>query len=203
MTLPLPAPHDHFEALYADSDDPWRVRDSWYEQRKRALLLAALDRPRYSNAFEPGCGNGEMSVALAARCDTLLACDGSASAVAAARRCTSGIAGCAIQIDQRRLPEQWPADQSFDLIVISELAYYFDTAGVAALAAAAHASLSEGGLLVLCHWRPDFADRASPTAQVHAAFAASPLLRRRVHHLDEAFLLESWQCQRDVQAVPA
>ena len=79
-------PLAHFETLYAASDDPWDVRGAWYEQRKRAILLASLGEPRYRNAFEPGCGNGEMSVALAGRCDCLLACDGAASALDAARR---------------------------------------------------------------------------------------------------------------------
>lgn len=32
----------HFSALYRGGDDPWQVRQRWYEQRKRALMLACL-----------------------------------------------------------------------------------------------------------------------------------------------------------------
>lgn len=222
MNAALPAHTDHFEALYAASEDPWQVRASWYERRKRAIVLASLDRERYTSVFEPGCGNGEMSVALAARCDRLLASDGAASAVAAARRRLADVADvadaagvsvlgvladatdvsaqvrlvdgarhCSVSVDQRMLPAGWP-QQRFDLIVVSELAYYFDAAALVALAAAAHASLADGALLVLCHWRHDFDDRISSTAAVHAAFAASPRLRRRSCHLDDDFLLETF-----------
>ena len=39
-TPATPAALAHFESLYAASEDPWQVRQSWYEQRKRNLLLA-------------------------------------------------------------------------------------------------------------------------------------------------------------------
>ena len=42
--------------LYADGADPWRA-GSWYERRKRAVVLASLPRERYRRAFEPGCGD--------------------------------------------------------------------------------------------------------------------------------------------------
>lgn len=196
MSPPSPADLRHFEALYAASDDPWQVRESWYERRKRDVLLACLDRPRYAHAFEPGCGNGEMSAALARRCDAVLACDGAANAVAAARARVDAIgdsiSDCHIRVEQRRLPDQLPQDGRFDLIVVSELAYYFDAAAIAAMVDGVQASLMDGGLLVLCHWRHDFADRVSTTEAVHAAFGAAARLRRTVQHLDEDFLLEAW-----------
>lgn len=202
-----PAPSlSHFEALYTASDDPWQVRERWYERRKRALLLACLDRPRYRRVFEPGCGNGELSAALAGRCDALLACDGAAAAVAAARRRLEGERaardGCLLRVEQRSLPSDWPRAASFDLIVISELAYYFDAAGLAALVQAAHASLADGGQLLLCHWRHDFADRASSTEAVHAAFDAAPRLQRQLRHQEDDFLIESWQKSAAAEAAP-
>lgn len=192
MSPPSPSDLRHFEALYAASDDPWQVRESWYERRKRDVLLACLDRARYAHAFEPGCGNGEMSAALARRCDAVLACDGAANAVAAARARVDAIGDCDIRVEQRSLPGEWPRGAGFDLIVISELAYYFDAAAIAAMVDAVQATLMDGGLLVLCHWRHDFADRVSTTEAVHAAFGAAPRLRRTVHHLDDDFLLEAW-----------
>jgi SAM-dependent methyltransferase len=180
----------HFEALYGASDDPWRVRESWYEQRKRALLLACLDRPLYRSAYEPGCGNGEMSAALAQRCTRLLAVDGAAGAVAAARARLAGAAHCTVA--QARLPADWP-DEQFDLIVVSELAYYFAGAPLQAMAAAAARSLAPGGMLVLCHWRNDFDDRASATDTVHALFGAGAQLLPLLRHLERDFLLEAWR----------
>lgn len=185
----------HFEALYAADDDPWQVRGAWYEQRKRALLLATLSKPRYRSAFEPGCGNGEMSAALAARCERLLACDGAGSAVAAARRRlhASPSATNAIRIEQRSLPDEWPVDGRFDLIVISELAYYFGAVAIEQMLARARDNLEDGGELVMCHYLHDFDDRVTRTLDVHALADGMPGLVRIAHHRDRDFLLELWR----------
>ncbi|WP_426112526.1 SAM-dependent methyltransferase [Massilia sp. PWRC2] len=193
----------HFEALYAASDDPWQVRASWYEQRKRAVLLACLDRPHYQRVFEPGCGNGELSAALLPRCQQLLACDGAASAVAAARRRLAGAGIERVGVEQCSLPADWPLGQWFDLIIISELAYYFDGAGLAALVNGVAACLADGGLLVLCHWRHDFADRSASTEQLHAAFASVPRLQRHLFHADADFLLETFSRSSSTSATGA
>lgn len=183
----------HFEQLYAASPDPWQVRNSCYEQRKRAIVLASLHQPRYRNVYEPGCGNGEMSAALAARCDRLLAVDGAASAVAAAQLRLAGLPGCTVALAS--LPDDWPQDQ-FDLIVISELAYYFEGESLQALADAAAGSLAPGGMLLLCHWRHDFDDRATGTDAVHAVFGAAAGLLPSLRHLERDFLLEAW-CRQE------
>jgi len=187
----------HFEALYAADEDPWSVRAAWYERRKRTVLLASLGKERYRQVFEPGCGNGEMSAALAARCERLLACDGAASAVAAARRrlqdVAPDVAPEAVRIEQRSLPAQWPGERGYDLVLISELAYYFDAAALEDLLVRAHAMLDAGGELALCHYLHDFDDRVSATAQAHAVAGRLPGMRRTVHHLDQDFLLEIWQ----------
>jgi len=182
----------HFEDLYTASDDPWNVRDDWYEQRKRALLLASLARPRYSRVFEPGCGNGEMSAALAARCDSLLASDGAAAAIDAARRRLPGHIHN-LCFERRSLPDEWPEGEAFDLVVISELGYYFDPEALQSMLQQAAASLVPGGELVLCHYLHDFDDRVMPTDAVHAAASRIPGLARTLQHRDEAFLLEAWR----------
>jgi len=47
VVAPAPAATpDYFEELYARSDDPWGLRDRFYEQRKRDLVCAALTRER-------------------------------------------------------------------------------------------------------------------------------------------------------------
>ncbi len=185
--------HAHFEALYAADEDPWAVRAAWYERRKRALLLASLGRERYHSAFEPGCGNGEMSAQLAPRCERLLACDGAASAVAAARRRLQEAGAGHVRIEQRSLPAQWPRDERFDLVVISELAYYFDAATLEDMLVRACTMLDAGGELALCHYLHDFDDRVTSTEAAHALAARLPGMTSAVHHLDQDFLLEVWR----------
>lgn len=181
----------HFEALYAASPDPWNVRDAWYEQRKRALLLASLPQARYDSAFEPGCGNGELTAALAPRCAHILACDGAASAVAAARLRLAD-AGHVV-IDQRRLPQDWPGGAAaFDLIVVSELAYYFPAEVWQTLMTRIVASLAPGGLLLMCHCRHPFDDYVTSAGFVHDTAHAAPELTALVHHMETDFLLDGW-----------
>lgn len=141
---------DHFERLFAESEDPWRFRSSWYEARKRALTLACLPAASYATAYEPGCANGELSAALAARCSRLLVSDIASGAVRLARRRLASFPH--VEVRQSALPDQWP-DESFDLIVISELGYYLEAASLDQLAAKVRGSLNDGGTVLACHWR--------------------------------------------------
>ena len=103
----------YFDQLFVDNDDPWAFRQRWYEQRKRALTLGLLTKPRYASIFEPGCANGELSAELAPRCARLLCCDTAAAAVSLAQARLQGFAHA--QVEQRRLPAQWPGGK-FELI---------------------------------------------------------------------------------------
>jgi hypothetical protein len=179
----------YFAAMYATSDDPWDYRGRWYEARKRQLTLACLPRERYRQGFEPACSNGELAACLATRCDALLCTDLNARAVElAARRCASWPHVC---VEQRVMPEQWP-DARFDLIVISELAYYLTPQATAQLAAYVCTSLTTDGTLLACHWTHPF-DGARQTAHdAHAAFDACADLTKLVTHSEADLLLEVW-----------
>ena len=185
----------YFQQLYGQDSDPWQVRQRWYEQRKRALVLASLPLARYDNAYEPGCGNGELTVQLAPRCKHLLATDLSAQAVALtqARLAQDGRCGH-VAVTQQNLPHDWPraGGRPFDLILISEFAYYLEADALALLVEHSAATLAPHGTLLLCHWRPPFKQRLQSTARVHAAFRAAPGLQRLVHHEEDDFLLDLW-----------
>ncbi|MES2889280.1 MAG: SAM-dependent methyltransferase [Pseudomonadota bacterium] len=155
----------HFDALFEQDDDPWCFRSRWYEQRKRAVTLACLPDRRYGQAFEPGCANGELSAALAERCDILWVSDGSARALALAR--VRLAAWPQTRFGQHRLPQEWPAAR-FDLVVVSELAYYFSADELHTLAARIKGSLTEQGTVLACHWRHPLAGHELSADQVHA-----------------------------------
>ncbi|MGV7206446.1 class I SAM-dependent methyltransferase [Oxalobacteraceae bacterium A2-2] len=178
----------HFDNLYQAGHDPWQVRERWYEQRKRSLLLASLPRRRYQRAYEPGCGNGELTAALSARCGQVLASDGSLAALERARQ-RLGPQAAKVTLEHHQVPHDWPAG-TFDLIIISELAYYLDQPALNVLARRCAASLAAGGTLALCHWKPDFGDRVLPTLQVHAAFRSLPRMHQIVLHEEADFVLE-------------
>lgn len=180
----------YFDALYAASDDPYDSRERWYEARKRAVLLAALPQARYGRAYEPGCGSGELTLALSYRCDELLASDFSARAVELARRRVAWRAN--VRLARHALPADWPREAGrFDLIVLSELGYFLDRHDMQRVAGCCKESLEAGGTLVACDWRPGFAQRSLPTQEVHGILSALGLARLALHEEDD-FLLQVW-----------
>lgn len=182
----------YFHALYADAD-PFGYRDRWYEQRKRALLLASLPAPRYARGWEIGCSNGETTAALAGRCDALLSTDLSARAVALARARVSDMPH--VTVEQAGHPAQWPEGR-FDLIVFSEVGYYLTPAALAAMARRLPDALGDAGVLVACHWRAPFDEAAQTGDAVHEALDALPVLSRVYRYRDADFVLEAWSRQR-------
>ncbi len=186
-------PRRHFDALFATSDDPWQFKQRWYEARKRALTLACLPRARYASGYEPGCANGELSAALAGRCDRLLISDGAAAAVALAQRRVADLPHVAVA--QAWVPEEWPAAR-FDLIVISEVAYYLNARALDGLAAKARASLHAGGDIVACHWRHPIEGCRLDGDATHESFARALGLPRVWSLVDPDFRLEVWSADK-------
>ncbi|KUL23712.1 SAM-dependent methyltransferase [Actinoplanes awajinensis] len=138
----MSTPISYFERMYAADPDPWSFETRWYDARKHALTVDALPARRYRSGFEPGCSTGLLTSRLAARCDRLLATDAVGSAVQTAAARLADRPHVTIRTGQ--LPRDWP-DETFDLIVLSELAYYFDDTDLATLLHHAANSLTPPG----------------------------------------------------------
>ncbi|TVZ04586.1 methyltransferase domain-containing protein [Trebonia kvetii] len=177
----------YFRDCYAASADPWGLAERWYEARKYALSLALLPAERYAAAFEPGCSIGILSAQLAARCGRLLACDAVPEAVASARANTAGLAG--VQVERRVIPHEWP-QQSFDLIVFSELLYYFGDADLNEVLRLGIGTLRPGGHLLAVHWRHPAPDHPRTGDEVHEVLAGRAGLARLARYRDPDFTAE-------------
>lgn len=187
----------YFDTLYAASDDPYVTRERWYEARKRAVLLAALPQARFRRAYEPGCGIGELTLALSHRCDELLASDFSDHAVELARKRTEARPN--VQVARHALPGDWPHDAGgFDLIVLSEVGYFLQRRDMQRVADCCNTSLEADGTLVACDWRPDFAQRSLATKDVQGILGELGLARLVLHEEDD-FVLQVWT--RDARSV--
>lgn len=179
----------YFDTMFADSDDPWGFRSRWYEERKRALTLASLPRRRYASAYEPGCANGELSAALALRCDRLLVSDGAPQAVLLARQRLQAIAHATVL--QTWLPAGWPAQQ-FDLVVLSEIGYFLAPDALDDLVAKARASLRPGGTVLACHWRRPIDGCALDGQAVQRRIGEGLRMPQLSSTTDADFLLDVW-----------
>lgn len=183
------ARHAHFSSLYRANDDPWQVATRWYERRKRAVLLSMLPQQQFVRAFEPACGNGELTLELARRCEHVVASDLSAEVINITRRRTEHLRN--VEIDVRELPHDWPVGK-FDLIVLSEFLYYVAADQLPLLIQFAAEALSAQGVLVACHWRSDAGDRCASTEQIHMMIDACDGLHKLARHEERDFLLEIW-----------
>ncbi|MDQ6937041.1 MAG: nodulation S family protein [Actinomycetota bacterium] len=175
-------PSDYFERLYAGDPDPWRISAGWYEERKRALVMAALPQRKYSVGIEPGCGNGELTALLAARCERLVAFDGAERAVEACRARVAGLDN--VEVRLARVPYQWPEEMA-DLVVLSEIGYYLAPADLDAVATRAIAGLRSGGTLLAVHWRRPAPDYPLGGDDVHAHLFGRSALARTGGYADE------------------
>jgi LmbE family N-acetylglucosaminyl deacetylase/SAM-dependent methyltransferase len=177
----------YFDDMYARHDDPWGFDSRWYEERKRAVLLASLPRRRYRAIFEAGCSTGALTAHLADRSDRVLAVDLAPVALERARRRLESRAN--VELRRCTLPDEWP-DGAFDLVVLSEVAYYWAGSDLDRGLTAAVASLGPDGHLVACHWRHPVAEYPHSGDDVHDALAARPDLVRLARHEEEDFVLE-------------
>lgn len=180
-------PASYFEDLYATAPDPWSMATRWYEQRKYALTMAALPDERYGRVFEPGCSIGVLTALLAERCDELHAWDAATSAVEQTRARTAHLPH--VRVEQALLPAGWP-EGTADLVVLSELLYYFDEAALPGVLDRAEAALEPGGSLVAVHWRPPVPDYPLTGDRVHEVLDTRPGLARTLRHEEGHFQLE-------------
>jgi len=179
----------YFDEIYQGDADPWDFESSEYEHRKYGVTMASLPKSHYGSVFEPGCSIGVLTQMLASRCDRMLAIDVVPAALKRARQRLEGLSH--VVVERGAIPEDWP-QEAFDLIVLSEIAYYFDAADLASIASLVARSIKAGGHLVGVHWRgatdyPLSGDRA------HEILAATPQFEQVVHHIETDFILGVWE----------
>ncbi|HEY0291584.1 MAG TPA: SAM-dependent methyltransferase [Hansschlegelia sp.] len=143
-------PSDYFERMFEDSADPWAFETSDYERAKYDATIAALNGRRYEAALEVGCANGVMTERLAGCCDALVAVDVSETALQRARARLKSKAH--ITFERRSLPNERPEGGPFDLILLSEVAYYWDRGDLSKAADYLASASREGADLLLVHW---------------------------------------------------
>jgi len=143
---------DYFEDMFRGTADPWDLETSAYEQAKFDHSIAALEGRHYAQGFEVGCAKGVLTYRLAAHCAALLSIDVSETALAAARECVSDLD--TVMLAHMVFPREAPTGR-YDLIVWSEVAYYWDDADLARAADWCAAHLDPGGDLLLVHFTGD------------------------------------------------
>jgi 2-polyprenyl-3-methyl-5-hydroxy-6-metoxy-1,4-benzoquinol methylase len=185
-------PDAYFDRMYASSDDPWQLSTRWYEQRKYAITLAMLSNLRYQHAFEPGCSIGTLTALLALRCDHVTAVDVADAALRGADLRLQE-AGCRDRVTLARssLDAAWPPGP-FDLLVLSEVAYYLEPDALARVLQRECARLQPGANVVAAHWRHEVADYPLSGDMAHAVIACTPGLTSVARYRDRDVIIEAF-----------
>jgi SAM-dependent methyltransferase len=145
-----------FEQKFRENIDPWDYTNSRFEHFKRDVLLRACGHNKHGRALELGCAIGETTRYLVPLCLRLVALDGSATAIAEAKR---RVQSPYVKFVHAKLPDQMPHGP-FDLIVISEIAYYLHLHELARLGKRIAMATACHGKIVLLHHRRHFQDAA-------------------------------------------
>lgn len=140
----------YFERMFRDSADPWDLESSSYEQGKYDHSIAALQGRTYARGLEVGCAKGVLTHRLAPHCRALLAVDVSETALAAAR--TRFADQPHVAFERMTFPRQAPSDGGHDLMLLSEVVYYWDDADILRAADWIARHLVPGGDILLVHW---------------------------------------------------
>ena len=173
----------YFDAIHERRIDPWGFETRWYEQRKRDVTVAALPDKRYARGLEIGCSIGVLTDLLADRVDDLLAVDVSAAAVDRARERL----GDRARVEQIDVLDGFP-EGAFDIVVLSEVGYYFGREGLTRVLDDIEAHLTDDGVLLACHWRHPVADYPLTGDEVHETIRERALTLT-VEHSERDFVL--------------
>ena len=183
---------EYFENLYEQSPDPWGFETSPYERRKYERTLDVLqDRQRaYRVALEVGCSIGVFTAMLAPLCDELQAIDVSEKAVVAARERLAGFPQ--VHVERRRLPEETP-EGPFDLVVASEVLYYWPEEVMLAALRRFEEVLAPGGVLLAVHWRKETKTYPLQGDEVHDLLLRNTRLANTTTILEPEYRLDLFE----------
>lgn len=160
-------PPQYFTDVYNNSDDPWSFETSPYEKAKYAATIAALPKPQYNNALELGCSIGVLTELLAPHCKRLLSTDISEAPLQKARE---RLKECPwVNFRQAAIPMDYP-DETFDLVVMSEVGYYLSMEDLKQTKEKVITNLQKDGDLLLIHWLPFVPDYPLTGDEVHELF---------------------------------
>ena len=155
---------------------------------------AARARP---SGLEVGCSIGVLTQSLGTRCDQLLSVDVSEKALALARQRSAETSH--IQFMHMQIPKEMP-NLCFDLVVISEVGYYWerrDLERAASKLAKVHLS---GGHLVLVHLTEKVHDYPLTGDEVHEYWIGRSEWRTIHHFRHERYRLDVLERLGDVES---
>jgi methylase of polypeptide subunit release factors len=178
-----------FERMYRENADPWNFATSEYERRRYEAILRALADRHFKRCFEPGCSIGVLTEQLAMRCDEVDAIDISPTAVKLAQHRCRQSPNAHITCRSMTHPI---AEETFDLVVFSEIGYYFEEQTLRDILLTLVARMETTGIMVASHWLGSSPDHLLSGDRVHEIIGESDkLIHTRAERYAD-FRLDCW-----------
>ena len=178
-----------FEAKYQKNADPWDFATSAYELHRYDVIIASLAHRRYRRAFEPGCSVGVLTERLAGICEAVDAIDFSPTAVELAQRRCAGLSH--VSVSCAAIAPCLPI-HNCDLVVLSEMGYYFSPNEWSVMTARFVSPLVSGSIVLGTHWLGKSPDHRMSGDHVHEILQCNALLRLEYAERHEGFRLDRW-----------
>jgi predicted TPR repeat methyltransferase len=182
----------YFERIFRNNLDPWQFETSPYEKAKFDRTIAALAGRTYRYGLEVGCATGVLTVRLAEICELLDAVDVSKTALSRAHdRCREKTN---VHFECKAFPPSRSPDYPYDLIVLSEVVYYWSDQDLETAAAWLRGNSTPGCPLLLVHWTgetdyPQTGDEATAKLRALLGPSAQEVMAER----SERYRLDLWQ----------
>jgi SAM-dependent methyltransferase len=179
-----------FDDKYLRNRDPWNFEKSNYEQARYHTILNELGDRIYARAFEPGCSVGVLTALLADRCNSIEATDISPRAVELARQRCRYLPHVNVTCGSLRITIP---PGMFDLIVFSEIGYYFTEEELGRVVGLLAKKLEKDGAFLAVHWTGISEDHLLSGDRVHEILCAGRGLRLVHQNRYEAFRLDRFE----------
>ena len=151
-----------FDPVYARAErDAWRYTENPFEKKRFNAVIGALNGLTVDRAIEVGCAEGHLTRRLAGRVNQLLACDIVETAIERAREYCRDLPNVrCVNLDVRSC---WP-DDVFDLVVCSDVLYYFSKSEVRQVIRDSARHVRPGGHFLFANeWHDHYRWKTPPT----------------------------------------
>jgi SAM-dependent methyltransferase len=182
-------PVEEFERQYRAAHDPWAFATSEYEQAKYDATIAALGDRTYPFGLEIGASIGVLTERLARRCGRLIALEPAPTAARRARDRVSDLPNVDVRLGSA--PEDLP-EWRFDLVVCSEVLYYFSRDELDEVLDAIEQRLPRAGTLLAVSWRGRGTHQLTGD-EVHDVLQRRPGLVRVLGDVQPGYVLDRFE----------
>lgn len=177
----------YFDTLYGKENDPWNFEGSAYERAKYRRTLETIPDKPYRSALEIGCSIGVFTRLLAPRCQRLLAVDISEKPIARAKERLQGNDNVHFMVAE--VPQTFPTG-TFDLIVMSEVAYYLSASELHETLQRIDSSLLANGIFAAVHWRPPIRECALTGDEAHRYMLQHQAWLHTDHYQEDSYRID-------------